>query len=117
MASWGLSKGILVIRAGPGTALPQRNAVTQTLLASPPVPQGTPSGHNTQGEGGKGGIGKGEGKRGRRDVMKKMSVEEVHYHRVLTFISYLLVQQHFHENPVKWLSNFYSADDKKGENK
>ena len=54
MASWGLSKGILVIRAGPGTALPQRNAVTQTPLASPPVPQGTPSGRNTQGEGEKG---------------------------------------------------------------
>ena len=60
MASWGHSKRILVIRAGPGTALPQRNAVTQTPLASPLVPQGTPSGRSTQGEGGKGGIEEGE---------------------------------------------------------
>lgn len=95
MASWGHSKRILVIRAGPGTALPQRNAVTQTPLASPLVPQGTPSGRSTQGEGGKGGIEKGEGKRGRKDVTEKMRVEEVHYHRILTFISYLLVQTAF----------------------
>lgn len=51
MASWGHGKRILVIRAGPGTALPQRNAVAQTPLASPLVPQGTPSGRSTQGEG------------------------------------------------------------------
>ena len=49
MASWGHSKGILVIRAGPGTVLPERNAVTHTPLAPSLVPQRTPSGHNTQG--------------------------------------------------------------------